>query len=143
MQLEEFLFCEMARSEASGQVSLIGLHAGNELTIQLPPRATLQLIPNLSCVVVLGDMQSVRSVRMQCQIRYKEQVVLNTPEQVTPIPTPKKFFNIMLNFAPFPCLQGSGDYEFRVTVQPGPDSPTTYSRKFRIEQQTAQPTTQH
>lgn len=140
MQLEQFLFCEMARNEVSGQVSLIGLHIGDEITLEMPRDVPLQMLPNLSCVVILGDMQSVRNVRVQCQIRFREQEVLNTPQQNTPIPVPRKFHNILLGFAPFPCLQGPGDYEFRITVQPGTDSPIIYSRKFRIQRRNT-PTT--
>src|SRR5713226_2913361 len=135
MQLEKFLFCEMARNEANGQVSLIGLHPGDQITVQLPAEVTLQLIPNLSCVVILGDMDRVRTLRVQCQIQHRETEMLNTPEQMQERPNPLEFHNLIFGFSPFPCLQGPGDYEFRITVQPEGESPTIYSRKFRIERQ--------
>lgn len=134
MQLEKFLFCEMARNEANGQLSLIGLHPGDQITLQLPANIPLQLIPNLSCVVILGDMGRVRTLRVQCQIRHRETEVMNTPEQIQTRP-PLEFHNLMFGFSPFPCSQGPGDYEFRITVEPEGESPTTYSRKFRIERQ--------
>jgi hypothetical protein len=134
MQLEKFLFCEMARNEANGQISLIGLHHGDQITVQLPASAPL-LIPNLSCVVILGDMSRVRTLHVQCQIRLRETEVMNTPEQIQARLNPLKFHTLMFGFSPFPCLQGPGDYEFRITVQPEGESPTTYSRKFGIERQ--------
>ena|SRR5712691_8511724 len=142
MQLEQFLFCEMARAELSGQLSLIGLHPGDQIAIQLPASTPLQL-PNLSCVVILGDMERVRTLRVQCQIRYLETEVLNAPEQVQPRPAPLKFHTLMFGFSPFLCLQGPGDYEFRITVQPEEESPTTYSRKFRIERHNPPEQTRH
>lgn len=142
MQLEKFLFCEMARNEANGQLSLIGLHPGDQVGIQLPADAPLQL-PILSCVVVLGDMDRVRTLRVQCQIRYRETEVMNTPEQTQSRPNPLKFHNLMFGFSPFPCLQGPGDYEFRITVEPQGESPTTYSRKFRIERHDMPEQTMH
>lgn len=133
MLLEQFLFCEMARNEANGQLSLIGLLPGDQIAVQLPAEVPLQSIPNLCCVVILGDMKKVRSVRVQCQIRHDETEMMNTPDQVQLRPNPLEFHSLMFSFAPFPCLQGPGDYEFRVTAQPEGESPTTYSRKFRIE----------
>ena len=134
MQLEKFLFCEMARNEANGQISLIGLHPGDLMTIERQRDAPREfVIPNLSCVVVLGDMDGVRNIRFQCQVRYGNTEVLNTPEQLMALPVPRRFCNIMIGFSPFPCLQGIGDYEFRLAVQPERQPPMTFSRKFRIE----------
>ncbi|SRR6266581_3575528 len=135
MQLEKFLFCEMARNEANGHLSLIGLFPGDLMIVQLPEGTPLQLVPNLSCVVILGDMDRVRTLRVQCQIRHRETEVLNAPDQIQERLNPMEFHNLMFGFSPFPCLQGPGDYEFRITVKPGEESPTTYSRKFRIERQ--------
>src|SRR5712672_687368 len=117
MQLEKFLFCEMTRNEANGQATLIGLHSGDLVIVQQEagdPQAFI--IPNLSCVVVLGDMNKVRNIRIQWQIRFGQTEVLNLPEQNIPL-SPKQFCNVMANFSPFPCMQGIGDYEFRLTVQ--------------------------
>lgn len=143
MLLEKFLFCEMARNEANGQVSLIGLHVGDQIIVQMPRDVPLNLLPNLSCIVILADMQSVRSLRMQCQVRFLDKEVLATPPQDTPIPNPQKFHNLLLGFSPFPCLQGPGDYEFRITVQPGSNQPVTYTRKFSILRQTPHSPTAH
>src|SRR6266498_4644567 len=134
MQLEKFLFCEMARTEANGQITLVGLHSGDLLIIQRERDDPDQfVIPNLACVVVLGDMEKVKSLRFQCKVRFGDTEVMNTPEQPLALTIPRPFCNIVFGFSPFPCLQGIGDYEFRLTVQPETAAPTTYSRKFRIK----------
>ena len=143
MQLEHILFCEMARNEASGQVSIIGYYVGDAIGFELPLEVPLQMIPNLSCVIVLGDMDHVRTVRMQCQVRFLEKEVLNTPTQDQVISDPKKYYTLLFGFAPFPCLQGPGDYEFRFIIQPGTDAPTTYARKFRIETRASKAVIRH
>jgi hypothetical protein len=143
MLLEKFLFCEMARNEANGQVSLVGLHVGDQIIVQMPADVPLNLLPNLSCVVILGDMKSVRRLRMQCQVRFLDKEVLATPAQDTVIANPQQFHNILLGFSPFPCLQGPGNYEFRITVQAGTDAAVTYSRQFSILRQPFQTPTTH
>ena len=128
MQLEQVLFCEMARNEASGQVSLIGYYVGDEIAYETTSSASIEILPNLHCVVVLGDMDGIRRIRMQCQVRFLDKEVLNTPEQDQSVADPKKFFTIMFGFSPFPLTQGPGDYEFRFVIQPGNEPPITYSK---------------
>lgn len=136
MQLEKFLFCEMARQEANGQATLVGLHSADLLVVQQERNAPQQFIlPNLACVVALGGMDGVRSLRFQWTVRYGETEVINSPEQTIPL-LPKPYCNVMVNFAPFPCVHGVGDYEFRLTVQPDNRVATTYSRKLRIVSET-------
>jgi hypothetical protein len=142
MRLEKFLFCEMARNEANGQVSLVGLHVGDETIVQVPREIPLEIIPNLHCVVILGDMERCRKIRVQLQVQNQGRVLLVSPDQQTLIPTPKKFHNLLFGFAPFPCTGGPGDYEFRVTVQPEGESATTFARMFRIERQAVNATSQ-
>jgi hypothetical protein len=135
MRLEAFLFCEMARNEANGQISLIGLYPGSMVIIGgLPPGDTAPTIPNLHAVVILGEMQGVRSFRQQCTVRSNGVDVVTVPGDQIVRPDPLPFQNIIFGLSPFPCTQGFGEYEFRITIQPdGSAHPTTYSKTFTVE----------
>lgn len=135
MRLEEFLFCEMARNEQNGQLSLVGLYPGSTVIFQLPPEIALQLIPNLHAVVILGQMERISGLRYQCDVKQGGHDIITTPSQHVERPTPlPPFQNLLFGFSPFPCTRGPGDYNFRITVQPdGAANPTTYSKRFRIQ----------
>ena len=145
MRLENFLFCEMARNEANGQVSLIGLFPGDIMILGLPEGIPLQLVPNLHCVVILSGMQTVRGIRYQCQVRSKGLEIVAGADEHIPRPPPlTPFQSLMFGFSPFPCTQGEGDYEFRITVQPdGVATPTTYSKTFTFQRKTIPLPTSH
>lgn len=142
MRLEQFLFCEMARNEAHGQISLIGLYPGDLIIIQEPRETpgTLRLLPNLHCVVILGDMERVARLRHQLQVKHGTTEVLALPEQTIQRQERTLFQTLLFGFSPFPCTQGTGEYEFRVTVQPDDAAPVTYSKRFKIERQDPAPT---
>jgi hypothetical protein len=134
MRLEQFLFCEMARNEVNGQLSLIGVYSGSQVTIELPENAPLQLLPNLHVVVTLADMQRVARFRYQCVVKHDNIDVITVPVQEIerPIPAPP-FQNLLFGFSPFLLTRGPGDYEFRVIVQPQAEpAPTTFSKRFRV-----------
>jgi hypothetical protein len=134
MRLEEFLFCEMARDEANGQLTLIGLFPGSMITYQLPVDAILQVIPNLAAVVILGDMERVRRLKSQCVVKHDNHDVVTTAAQEIQRPVaPVPFQSLVFGFLPFPCTRGPGDYEFRVTVHPDDaPSPVTFSKRFTV-----------
>jgi hypothetical protein len=144
MRLEEFLFCEMARNEANGQISLIGLFPGDLLIVGLPPEVEFNMIPNLHCVVILGGMDRVQGLRYQCAVRSNAADVITVPSEHINRPEPLPLQNLLFGFQPFPCSQGPGDYEFRVTVQPDDaPTPTTYSKTFKIQRRAATRRTSH
>ena len=144
MRLEKFLFCEMARNEVNGQISLIGLFPGDLIIVGLPEDVPFNLLPNLHCVVILGDMRQVRTLRYQCQVRSGGLDIVTTPEQSVDRPELAPYQTLMFGFTPFPCTQGPGDYEFRITVQPQEAAhPTSYTRVFSIQRQNISAPTQH
>ena len=138
MRLEQFLFCEMARNEANGQLSLIGLYPGDMLLVQQSKEqgATFALLPNLHCVVILGDMERVSKLKFQLQVKHGQSEVLTVEAQTIDRVAPRTpLHTLLFGSSPFPCTQGVGEYEFRVTVQPDDAAPTTYSKRFKIERQ--------
>lgn len=148
MRLEQILFCEMARNEVNGQLSLIGLYPGDLILIQraeapLKQDAVIQLLPNLSCVVILGGMERVTALRYQLQVKHGTSEVLAVPPQAVQRPAALPFQNLLFAFSPFPCTQGFGDYEFRITVEPDSAVPTTYSKRIKIQQADPQDATRH
>jgi hypothetical protein len=134
MRLEEFLFCEMARDESTGQLNLIGLYPGSLILVNLPESAPIQLLPNLYAVLIVGDMERVTGIRYQCEVKNEGYDIITTPasHMERPVPRPP-YQNLIFGYSPFPCTRGPGDYEFRITVQPDGEAPTTYSKRFRIK----------
>jgi len=147
MRLEQFLFCEMARNEANGQLSLIGLYPGDIVRVQQQPQpipTAISILPNLHCVVILGDMERVTALKFQMQVKHGRDEVLAVAPETIQRPTPRTpFQSLLFGFSPFPCTQGAGDYEFRITVKSDDAAPTTFSKRFTIEYLTSTSQARH
>jgi len=132
MRLEAFLFCEQIRQEANGAATFIGVLPGASITLRepLPSGATVNL-PALTCALLLDRMEGVTRFEYQCEVIKDGKVIQRTPRENATRLGPGPTHMLYLTFQPF-FFPGTGDYTFKVTIQPAGNTPTSFSRRFRI-----------
>jgi hypothetical protein len=132
MRLDKFLFCESARNEITGQLTLVGLFQTDLLRLQTPPGITVFQLPTLTCVAIFDHMVGIASMQIQCQVTLGSQIIQQSPPMsVTRPDRNDRFHTVTIAFSPF---QGpsAGDYTFKLTMEAGGET-TSFSRRLRIE----------
>jgi hypothetical protein len=114
------LFCEHARQEASGQFTLIGLIAGNQMHVSASgPSAPIGPITfaNFTVMAVLDYMTGVTELETQCEVLKGTEVVQRTPPDKDRRANPKaRYHTHAVTFTPL-MLPGPGDYQFKIVVK--------------------------
>ena len=114
MRLDQFIFCELARKEASGQFTLIGMITGNELTLLGESSGGPFLLPMFSILAVLDYMQGVTEFESQCEVMRGTEVVQRTPRSRDRRENPSARFHAhSFTFTPF-AAPGPGEYTFKL-----------------------------
>jgi hypothetical protein len=123
MRLDQFIFCEHARQEATGQWTLIGFMPGNRMDVApfLPgvdpsPSSGIAL-PTFSVVAILDYMHGVTEMEAQCEILKGTELVQRTDASKQRRDNPKaRFHTQVFSFMPL-LLKGFGDYQFKVIIK--------------------------
>ena len=128
MRLEKFLFCESVRQEASGQVTLVGLFPTDEIIVgDNPPPFVL---PTLAFTAVLADMTGIGNLRVQCEVKFGDDVIQQTEPMSAVRPQPLLSHHaINVTFAPFTCPD-VGEYVFKLRIDAG--ETTSFSRRLKL-----------
>lgn len=131
MRLEKFLFCEVARQEKSGQLTILGLIPADRIGFEVGPNTPIELV-SFCCVVVLDYMQGIRTVTYQLEVKFGDQVIQRTPSATANRDDPSARNHVfVVSIQPF-AFPGAGDYTFKLIVQSEGET-TSFSRRLRVD----------
>jgi hypothetical protein len=125
-RVDQFLFCEDARIEANGQLTLVRFFPGD--IILLHQDGPLQL-PKLTCVVVLKYMEGITSFSFQSEVSLGNEVVHRIP-RVQQTRAGLGSHTLVIGYPGFHAAR-PGDYQFKTSIDVS-GSVTTFSRRLRI-----------
>lgn len=144
MRLDKLLFCEFARGEQSGDVTLLGFMPADEIAVTPagPAGAAVRALPSLTCVAVLSHMQNVHHLRTVWEVRLNNEVIQRSaPLDIDRGNPSLRFHTLIMRFLPF-SVPKEGDYWFKVIVEAGGET-TSFSRRLRISLAGDSPTRAH
>lgn len=141
MRLDQFIFCEQARPEPSGQFTLIGMIPGDTLGLAGGDDATEAFsLPMLTCFIVLDYMQGATELETQFEVTCGTEIIQRTPRHRDRREnTRARFHSQVFTFSPF-LGPRAGDYVFKFIVDAN-GRVASFSRKLTIERSAARPIT--
>lgn len=132
MKLETAIFCEYARTEATGQLTLIGCFPTSEILIQPIGVSSGIELPSFALAVVVGGLRDQGKLEAQCTVLSESKEILASPRIVMDRPNREERFQIVtLSFTPL-RLPGVGDYWFKLAFKAGSET-RSFSKVLKVK----------
>ena len=134
MRLDQFLFCELARKEPSGQFTIVGLIPGNTIAYSsgIQPVGAALVLPTFCCLACFDYMQGVTEIEIQCEVSRGNEIIQRTAPNRERRDNPRaRFHTQVFLFAPF-VVPGAGEYTFKLVADAN-GRVQSFHRKLTIE----------